>query len=141
MIFYEDTLINFILYKVAKSFYYLKNLGYFYISNPYSSTMNYYKNEIKVNKIFNSFFLFLKFIYEFTKNNQFEKDMGNEIIKKESETILSQKICNKINKNFVFYENILNIYLKNKYTSLSIKSKIKNIINILKKDNDYRKNI
>jgi len=116
MIFYEDTLINFILYKVAKSFYYLKNLGYFYISNPNSSTMGFNKNEIRLNKVFKSLFLFLKFIYEYTKNNKFEKDMANEIIRIEMKTILSSKICNKINKNYNFYENIINIYLKNKYT-------------------------
>ena len=28
MIFYEDTLINYMLYKNSKSFYYLKDLGY-----------------------------------------------------------------------------------------------------------------
>ena len=136
MIFYEDTLINFILYKVAKSFYYLKNLGYFYISNPYSSTMGFNKNEIRLNKVFKSLFLFLKFINEYTKNNKFEKDMGNEIIRIEMKTFLSSNICNKINKNYNFYKNIINIYLKNKYTPLSIKSKLKNIKNILKKNNE-----
>ena len=136
MIFYEDTLINFMLYKVAKSYYYLKDIGYFYISNKDSSTMSYYKNEIRMNKIFNSLFIFLKFIYEYTKNNQYEKDMGNEIIKKELEMILSSHIYNKIHKNYYFYENIINMYLNNKFTSLSIKSKIKNIKDILKKNNE-----
>ena len=137
MIFYEDTLINFMLYKVAKSYYYLKNIGYFYIANKDSSTMGYYKNEIRMNKIFNSLFIFLKFIYEYTKNNQYEKDMGNQIITKELEMILSSKIYNKIHKNYYFYENIINMYLKNKFTSLPIKNKIKNIKDILKKNNEH----
>ena len=45
MIFYEDTLLNYMLYKISKSFYYLKDLGYYYISNPNSTTIGY-KNEI-----------------------------------------------------------------------------------------------
>ena len=36
MILYEDTLINYMLYKVSKSYYYLSNLGYYYIHNPNS---------------------------------------------------------------------------------------------------------
>ena len=139
MIFYEDTLINFMLYRVAKSYYYLKNIGYFYIWNKNSSTMNYNKDETLMNKIFNSLFIFLKFIYEYTKNNQYEKDMGNEIIKKELKMILSSQICNKIHTNYNFYENIINIYLKNKFTPLSIKSKLINIKYILKKNNFFFK--
>ena len=128
MIFYEDTLINFILYKVSKSYYYLKNIGYFYISNLNSSTMSYNKNEKNINRLLNSLFLFLKFIFDYTKNNKYEKDMENEIIEKEKKIILSLKNIKNL-KNFKFFEKIINLYLGNKYIRLSTK----NIFTKLKK--------
>lgn len=121
MIFYEDTLINFILYKVSKSYYYLKNIGYFYISNLNSSTMSYNKNEKNMNRLLNSLFLFLKFIFDYTKNNKYEKDMGNEVIEKEKKIILSLKSIKNL-KNFKFFEKIINLYLGNKYIRLSTKN-------------------
>ena len=132
MIFYEDTLINFLIYKVSKSYYFLNNIGYFYISNPNSSTMNYIKNDITINRILKSFFLFLKFIFEYTKNSKYEKDMGNEVIKKEIEVFLNSKIYNKLNRNFQFYEKIINLYLHNKYIHYSIKIRLNNIKKMLK---------
>ena len=126
MIFYEDTLINFVIYKVSKSYYFLKNIGYFYISNPDSSTMSYNKNEKSNIRLLNSLFIFLKFIFEYTKNNKYEKDMGNEIIEKEMEILFSlNKI--KINNNYNFYKNIINLYIKNKFIKLSIKNRLKKI--------------
>ena len=132
MIFYEDTIINFLLYKTSKSCYYLNNVGYFYFSNTNSSTVNYNKNEININKILKSFFLFLKFIFEYTKNCKYEKDMANEIIKKEKEILLSFKMYNKINQNFKFYENIINLYLNNKFIYYSGKKRLNNIKIMLK---------
>lgn len=135
MIFYEDTIINFLLYKTSKSCFYLNNVGYFYISNKNGSTMNYNKSEININKVLKSFFLFLKFIFEYTKNSKYEKDMANEIIKKEKETFLSFKMYSKIDHNFKFYENIINLYLNNKFIYYSSK-KIFNSIKIILKEKE-----
>ena len=99
MIFYEDTLINYILYKIANSFYFLKDLGYYYISNANSSTIGYKKNEKSVNRLLYSFFLFLKFIFLYTKNNKYEKDMANVFIEKEIKVILTSEMCYKIKNN------------------------------------------
>jgi hypothetical protein len=112
MIFYEDTLINYILYKIANSFYFLKDLGYYYISNANSSTIGYKKNEKSVNRLLYSFFLFLKFIFLYTKNNKYEKDMANAFIEKEIKVILTYEMCHKINNNFHFYERIIIYILK-----------------------------
>ena len=40
MINFEDGIINYILYKTSKSYYFLKNIGYFYIRNNQSITIN-----------------------------------------------------------------------------------------------------
>jgi len=110
MIFYEDTLINYMLYKNSKSFYYLKDLGYYYISNPNSSTIGYKKNEKRINRLLYSFFLFLKFILLYTKNNKYEKGMANAFVEKEMKVILTSEMCSKINNNFKFYENIIIVH-------------------------------
>ena len=72
MITFEDGLINFILYKKAKSFYYLNIIGYYYLGNKYSITFNYKKNNIFEKLIFNNF-LYLKFIFQYTNNTKYEK--------------------------------------------------------------------
>ena len=120
MIFYEDTLINFLIYKVSNSYYFFKNIGYFYISNPDSSTMGYNKNENNYNKLLNSFFLFLKFIFFYTKNNKYEKDMANEAIKKEKNILLFNNY--QKNKNIQFFQKIINLYIKNKFITISTKN-------------------
>ena len=112
MIFYEDTLINYMLYKNSKSFYYLKDLGYYYISNSNSSTIGYKKNEKSVNRLLYSFFLFLKFILLYTKNNKYEKGMANAFVEKEMKIILTSEMCSIINNNFKFYESIIIYILK-----------------------------
>lgn len=130
MIFYEDTLINYIIYKTSKSYYYLKNIGYFYVINPKSST-NSFKNEKSCIRLLYSFFIFLKFIFENTKNNKYEKNMLNEILEKEKKIIL---LLNKniINKYFSFFKNIINLYLSNKYIKTSMKKMLKRTIEIKK---------
>ena len=75
MITFEDGLINFMLYKKAKSFYYLKYIGYYYLENKFSTTFNYNKNNIIEKLILNNF-LYLKFIFQYTNNTKYEKDIN-----------------------------------------------------------------
>ena len=132
MIFYEDTLINYMLYKNSKSFYYLKDLGYYYISNSNSSTIGYKKNEKSVNRLLYSFFLFLKFILLYTKNNKYEKGMANAFLEKEMKVILTSEMFSIINNNFKFYESIINLYLENTFIPLSTKIRLKTIKQTIK---------
>ena len=60
MIFYEDTFINYILYKIVNSFYFLKDLGYYYISYSNSSTIGYKKNAKSVNRLLLIILIFMK---------------------------------------------------------------------------------
>lgn len=131
MIFYEDTLINYMLYKTSKTCFFLNTIGYFYISNPKSSTKSFVDNGLYSNKILNSLFLFLKFIFENTKNNKQEKNMVNSVIEKEFEMIFTSNLFSKINNNFLFYEDIINSFIKNQYITLSIKKKFINFKKII----------
>ena len=49
----EDTIINFILYRISKSFIFLNKIGYYYIKNNLSITNNLFKkSKIKIQFIF-----------------------------------------------------------------------------------------
>ena len=70
----EDQLFNYILYRTAKSFYYIKIIGYYYNRNSISIT----KNSFKLNKIkLVFFFIYIKLIFEYSKKTKYEKDMAN----------------------------------------------------------------
>ena len=62
MIVFEDGLINFMLYKNAKSLYQTKKIGYYYIQNKLSITKNLFKDKERTIK--NSF-IYLKYIFEY----------------------------------------------------------------------------
>lgn len=76
MIYFEDGFINYALHRNSKSLYLLKKYGYFYAFNKNSITNN-------VNKILEikCFLLYLEFILENSKNNEFEKNMAFYFLK------------------------------------------------------------
>lgn len=132
MVFYEDALINFILCKISNSLHFTKKIGYFYFNTPNSMTRVHSKNDIYINKIIKSFFLFLKFTIENTKKTKYEKNIVNYILKKERNSIFSCNLLKKINKDFVFFKEVIYLYIQNKYTNLLLKRRLlffKKIIN------------
>ena len=112
----EDQIINYIIHRKAKSLFFLNKIGYFYIKNTNSITQNNYKlSELTIKFIF----IYLKFIFDFSKNNKYEKDMFNILL-----TFLYKnfKIIRNLSdfyflKDFKFYYNMINLFLQNKYIS------------------------
>ena len=127
MINLEDGLMNFILYQTVKSFYFFKIIGYYYIQNKQSITIKpteSYDNKIK--------FIFINWIlvFEYTKNNKYEKKMFNDIFKRLYKYL--KKDFKLIAKNFKFYDDIINRLLNCKYIrkrNRIILNKMKNILN------------
>ena len=68
MIYFEDGLLNFALYRNVNSLYLLKRIGYYYIFNKKSTS-----HSVDQNKYLLCFFIFLKFTFENSKNNKKEK--------------------------------------------------------------------
>ena len=66
MISYEDGLINFVLYRTANSYYYTRNIGYYYLYNINSISFNHNNDKIIEKLIYNNF-LYLKFIFQYIK--------------------------------------------------------------------------
>lgn len=129
MIIYEDGLINFMLYKFAKSLYHSKKISYYYIQNNQSITVNLKKD---MEKTIKNCYLYLKFIFENTKNNKFEKKIAFCVFKNVNLEISDIKNYKMISDNFNFYYNIINLYFKSKFIPLSIKKTIIKILKIIK---------
>ena len=138
MTFHEDQLMIFILYKTAKSFFYLRKYGYYYKINTLSICNNKFKVSILKMKFY---FMYLKILYEYSKNIKYEKDIANYQF-----TSISKKInierelsSSTFNDDFYFYYEIVNLFLKCKFTSeennlllLKIKKLIEIKIKLLK---------
>jgi glycosyltransferase involved in cell wall biosynthesis len=124
LIYFEDGVMNYFLYRIAKSFYFIKKLGYFYIINNQSITINL-SNVSR--EYFKSIFIYLKLIFEYSKNTKYEKDMANCLLK----DIFEYKITNGLiilEKDNKFYSDIINIFLENDFISNINKNKLKKLI-------------
>ena len=134
----EDSLMNYLLHRTAKSFFFLKKVGYMYKKTSESIT----KKKIISHMNLKFIFIYLKFIFEFSKNTKYEKDMVNQRL-----TIMSKKYnirgyLSKIefNNDFYFYYEVINTVINCIYISeenLNLLKHLKNII--LKKNITYFK--
>ena len=126
----EDQILNFMLYKTAKSFYYLKEIGYYYIKSSISITRN--TNKIP-DLMYQFYFIYLRFVFEYSKNIKYEKDICNYIF-----SILIKKLKKLQNLSFNiniynFYINIIKLYLNNTYITYENKIILNNLLNQLQK--------
>ena len=125
MTFMEDQIMNYILKRTAKSFYYSRKIGYFYLPNTISITKNVYKISLLRIKFV---FIYLKFIFEYSKNIKFQKDMANFLFTNFYKVIQQNLLNFQFKDDINFYYNIINMYLKNEY----ITNENKYLLNIFK---------
>ena len=122
MITGEDGLINYLFYRTVKSLYFINKIGYYYISNNKSiSTAKF--SDIKLRSIFYN----IKLIFEYSKNNKYEKDMANAYIYKFLLNKENNQLKQIINNDCEFYNEIIKIYLDCEFISIENKIKLKNI--------------
>ena len=130
LISFEDGIMNYILFRTIKSFLFIKRIGYFYLVNNDSITKNFYK----INKINLKFmFIYLKIIFEYSKNTKYEKDMANFLLNDISHHFYIINNLSFLDKEIKFYNDIINIYMNCKFISNLNKKILKNFTNILKK--------
>ena len=122
MITAEDGLMNYILYRTVKSLYFINKIGYYYILNNKSISI---KNllDIKLKSIFYN----IKFIFEYSKNNKYEKDMVNAYIYKFLLPKENNQLKEIINNDCEFYNEIIKICLDCEFISIENKIKLENI--------------
>ena len=123
----EDQIMNYILYRNAKSLYYINNIGYYYILN----SMSICKRKLNTEKITIFKFIYLKIIFEYSKNTKFEKDISNFL----GTSLLKHIKLSSNYSNLALLYDIINIYLNSKYISKNNKNLLLKIKNNLKKNN------
>ena len=130
MIYMEDSIINYILYRTAKSFFNFNQIGYYYIKHSESITNNLQKiNKLKIKYGF----IFLKILFEYSKNIKYEKDMANIFF-----TCLIKRFNIKYNLSILknglnFYYTIINMYLNFKFISKENKNILKQFKEIIER--------
>lgn len=129
MINFEDGLLNYILYRTVKSFFFLKKVGYYYIRNQNSvSTKGLNSDTIKF------IFIYLKIVFLFSKNTFYEKNMFNILFKI---LVIKKSIIRKLKlmeNDSKFHLEALNIFLENEFVSINSKKYIINLKNNLNKN-------
>jgi len=128
MIVYEDGLINYMLYKNARSLYQSKKVGYYYIQNQQSITKNFLNDRERTIK---NCFIYLNYIFKYTKNNQYEKNIADCIFHNVQLEISNINIFKTLTKEYKFYYDIINTYLKCEFISLVNKNQLKNILKLI----------
>ena len=120
-------MINYILYRNSKSFYIFKKIGYYYIKHTQSITSNIFiLSELKIRFSF----IFLKLIFENSKNSKYEKDMANQLLSDLNRNFINiGKLSNNI--DFFFYLNIIDIYINCKFITYENKILLKKLKEIL----------
>ena len=116
MIDCEDGLINFMLHRTANSYYFTKKIGYYYMLTNDSIT---YNNKENFTKRIRSNFLYFKFIFQYTQNDEKDKKIAEYIFFTIYENF-QPHICDilKVVKNDIkFYQEIINLYLNCEYIS------------------------
>ena len=122
-------MINYILYRVCKSFYFLKVIGYYYTINSLGVTNNLFSKAILRIKFG---FILLNIVFEHSKNTKYEKDMFNFLFTIFNKLFpVTQKISS-LKYDFKFYYNIIQQYLSSKFLSKENKYILNSIKYIVK---------
>ena len=106
MIFFEDGLLNFFLYRTVKSFFFLKKIGYYYIQNLKTIKESGMAN---IHYLTNRFY-YLKLVFEFTKNTLLEKNMSNYLLIIINDIYRSNKTIFLNKEEFNLYTDTINMF-------------------------------
>ena len=129
MILHEDGLILFMLFKTAKTFLFIKDYGLLYFSNEYS-TMRNLRNKNKINKSTRDSFLYLEYMFKYTNNSLYEKNMA--VCQFKFLYDLFQDIFMKTTSGFNYIHKIIDLYLNCNKITKEDKQIIRNIKNQFK---------
>ena len=109
---FEDQLLNYFLYRTAKSLYFLNRFGYYYIRN--NALKPGYKKGYLHSKMKN-IFIYITYVFNYSKNTKYEKDMSNRLFA----NLIYKKGINPlisfINNQPNFVNNIINTLNANEF--------------------------
>ena len=129
MILHEDGLILFMLFKTAKSYLFINDYGLLYYYNE-NSTLSNIGNKEKINKSTRDSFLYLEYMFKYTNNSLYEKNMAVFQFK-----YLFNNFGNiffKTTSGFDYIYKIINLYLNCNVITNEDKQLFRNITNKFK---------
>ena len=113
---YDDDVTFYGLIKIAKSYGFLENIGYFYREDIPNSRMKILHSPEHTNKLFRSLFSIMKYYYKQSDNNFIEKKLiAYNFFKLKINKYI--KDINKLTGEFSYIIDILNLYLKSPFFS------------------------
>ena len=122
---HNDELACFGLFQVANSYGLLDEIGYFYNRfNPNSTTKEIYKLKY-INKRFHTMFSIMKYYFEQSNNNLYEKVMGGYNFFQLRIFPRNFRLIKYITEGFDYIDDILNLYLKCPFFNDEQKNKLK----------------
>ena len=127
----EDGVLDFMLLKTAKSYKFINNYGYIYVANPSGAIYSLKKT---MNKTVRDYILYLRYLFQHTANNEYEKSMAGEQLRYVYKRFYYYLEYVTSNFNFIF--DTLNLYLNCQYISDLNKKRVNTMIDILKKAQD-----
>ena len=107
---FEDGVLNYFLYRASKSFFLKKKINYYYIKNSNSITTKGIKtSDLKF------IFFHLKFVFQNSKNNKYEKDMSNILFRRIGIWRNIKERVFSLKNDFKFYLDIIDEFLNNEF--------------------------
>ena len=97
----EDLMMNYILFRVSRSFCFIKNVGYLYIKNKMSRTNSLFKNTILRIKFS---FTTTKLFFDYSKNTKKDKDIYQYFFSNINKWPNISHKLSTVNKDFNFYK-------------------------------------
>ena len=117
---FEDGVLNYFLYRTSKSFFLKKKIAYYYIKNSNSITTKGIKTrDLKF------IFFHLKFVFQNSKNNKYEKDMSNILFRRIGIWRNIKKRVFSLKNDFKFYLDIIDEFLNNEFINNNNKHYLK----------------
>ena len=129
----EDSLMNYIIYRNSKNYFFLKKIGYYYIKHFDSITKSLFKKtELRIISVF----IFVNIVYEYSKYTKYEKDMSNLLFSNYIQFLHIEKILPKIKteKIITYIDNSIKRYLQSKFFNNENKYILRNFKKIIKKN-------
>ena len=122
---HNDEVTCFGLFKVANSYWLLKEVGYFYNRYNYNSTTKQIYKKHYVNQRFRSLFSIMKYYYEFSDNNLFEKNKGGYFFFQLRIIPRNKRQIKYLTKEFDYINEVLDLYLNSPFFNEEQKMNLK----------------
>jgi glycosyltransferase involved in cell wall biosynthesis len=132
IIYMEESMMNYMLYRTANSLYFIRQVGYYYTKNSQSINHNIFKmTELRLKFTF----VFFKLIFEYSKNTKYEKDMANLLFTNLNKNFNVGAKLNQWKEDFSFFNDVVNTYLHNTYITDENKYVLEDFKSIIERKN------